>query len=41
MLQRRVIVPPELGYGKKGMNEIPVNFYICIKFFVEFNFSYF
>lgn len=21
--KRRVIVPPELGYGKKGMNEIP------------------
>jgi FKBP-type peptidyl-prolyl cis-trans isomerase len=25
-MQRRVIVPPELGYGKKGMNEIPVTF---------------
>ena len=22
--QRRVIVPPEAGYGKKGQNEIPV-----------------
>lgn len=21
--KRRVIVPPELGYGKKGMSEIP------------------
>lgn len=30
-LQRTVIVPPEAGYGQKGMNEIPVNntFLIC------------
>lgn len=24
-MQRTVIVPPEAGYGKRGMNEIPVN----------------
>jgi hypothetical protein len=24
VMQRRVIVPPELGYGKRGMSEIPV-----------------
>jgi FKBP-type peptidyl-prolyl cis-trans isomerase len=26
VMQRRVIVPPELGYGKRGMSEIPVKF---------------
>jgi len=26
-LQRTVIVPPEAGYGQKGMNEIPVRTY--------------
>ena len=24
-VQRTVIVPPEAGYGQKGMNEIPVS----------------
>jgi hypothetical protein len=28
VLQRRVIVPPELGYGKRGMSEIPVIFVV-------------
>lgn len=27
LLQRTVIVPPEAGYGQKGMNEIPVRTY--------------
>jgi hypothetical protein len=35
MLQRTVIVPPELGYGKKGINEIPVFF-----LFIWRNFTY-
>lgn len=26
-MQRTVIVPPEAGYGQKGMNEIPVRTY--------------
>lgn len=29
-LQRTVIVPPEAGYGQKGMNEIPVNYYLTL-----------
>lgn len=31
MVQRTVIIPPELGYGKKGMNEIPVRAYIIFE----------
>lgn len=34
-LQRTVIVPPEKGYGKKGMNEIPVK--ICSCHLMSFN----
>lgn len=29
--KRTVIVPPEVGYGKKGMNEIPVNLVLNFK----------
>ncbi|KAI5660886.1 hypothetical protein M9H77_20209 [Catharanthus roseus] len=28
--KRTVIVPPEAGYGQKGMNEIPVNYYLTL-----------
>lgn len=31
-LQRTVIVPPEAGYDKKGMNEIPVKPYSILFF---------
>lgn len=34
-LQRTVIVPPEKGYGKKGMNEIPVK--ICSRHLMSSN----